>query len=283
MVALINLRYKVNMKTYTGNLVITKENYNNFKELVEVSGSIDVRENATLTAPKLEKSGYIYVMKNATLTAPKLEKSGSIDVRENATLTAPKLEKSGYIDVRENATLTAPKLEKSGYIYVMKNATLTAPNLEIKSNVAKINDKKYRVIHNDGIAFFVERSRTTKGMNIHYGIMSISCSELEITSKEAFVVDKDGFSAHAETLKEAIVELNFKIVAEKLKNDPIHENTLITDNYYRSVTGACKLGIKQWREQNNITSEEITAKELLPILEKTKAYGLNRFKKLIEF
>ena len=49
---------------YNGNLIITKENQNNYKELVEVSGSINVRENVTLTLPKLvEVSGSIYVCK----------------------------------------------------------------------------------------------------------------------------------------------------------------------------------------------------------------------------
>ena len=40
---------------YQGNIIITKENQKDFKNLTEVSGSIYVSENATLTAPKLEK------------------------------------------------------------------------------------------------------------------------------------------------------------------------------------------------------------------------------------
>ena len=78
-------------KIYKGNIEITKENYLEWEKKLlyteEVSGYIDVSENATLTAPKLT------------------EVSGYIDVRENATLTAPKLIKSGYINVRENATI----------------------------------------------------------------------------------------------------------------------------------------------------------------------------------
>jgi len=36
-------------------------------------------------------------------------------------------------------------------------------------------------------------------------------------------------------------------------------------------------------EQNKITKEEIKAGELLKLLEKTNAYGLDRFKSLITF
>ncbi|WP_316745154.1 hypothetical protein, partial [Pedobacter antarcticus] len=63
---------------HNGNLIITTENQTSYKKLTEVSGYIDVRQGATLTAPALTKSGSIYVRQGATLTAPALTKSGSI-------------------------------------------------------------------------------------------------------------------------------------------------------------------------------------------------------------
>lgn len=46
-------------KQHIEDLIITKENQNNYKNLTEVSGSINVSKNAKLIAPKLEKSGSI--------------------------------------------------------------------------------------------------------------------------------------------------------------------------------------------------------------------------------
>ncbi len=250
---------------------------------IEKSDYIYVRQNATMTEHKLEKSGYIDVSENATLTAPKLEKSGSIDVRQNATLTAPKLEKSGYIDVSENATLTAPKLEKSGSIYVRQNATLTAPKLEIKNNIAKINNKEYKIIYNDNIPFFIEGQKTSKGIKIYSGLTNLEIKNSNISGTKTFLVEKEGFSSHGKTLKKAINDLQFKVISEKLKSEPINKDTIITDNYYRLITGACELGMKQWREQNNFKNEQIKAKDLIPMLEKTNAYGLGKFKELISF
>ena len=102
-------------------------------------------------------------------------------------------------------------------------------------------------------------------------------------SKEFWLVTDGGsFHAHADTLEKANSDLQFKIVSEKLKNEPIKEDTLLTIQYYRLLTGACEFGVKEWMSNNKI-NEGITAKELLPILERTQAYGLSKFKQLITF
>lgn len=77
--------------------------------------------------------------------------------------------------------------------------------------------------------------------------------------------------------------MEFKIVGETLKKEPIGKDTIITLNHYRIITGACELGCKAWMKENGIKKEKIKAKQLLPILEKTNAYGLQTFKKLITF
>jgi len=50
---------------------------------------------------------------------------------------------------------------------------------------------------------------------------------------------------------------------------------------YRAITGACKLGIANWMKQNGIAADEMRVSELLPMLEKTNAYGLDKLKSLI--
>jgi len=98
-----------------------------------------------------------------------------------------------------------------------------------------------------------------------------------------YIVNKDNFYAHGEDLKTAFEDLEFKIVSETLKNEPINKDTMITTKHYRLITGACELGVKQWLESVGITQSEIRADELLPILEKSNAYGLQKFKSLITF
>ena len=105
---------------------------------------------------------------------------------------------------------------------------------------------------------------------------------LEAKKEECFVAEKDSFFAHGITVKKAIKDLQFKIVAEKLKKDPILPDTKITVEYYRIITGACEHGTKSFQEQHNL-KDEYSAKELLPILEKHGAYGIQNFKKLINW
>ena len=135
----------------------------------------------------------------------------------------------------------------------------------------------------DNIAFLVESEKTSKGIKIYSGgnIKSIKKNKPEI--EKCFVSEKDGFFAHGETVKQSIQDLNFKIIAEKLKKEPIEADTVITVEYYRIITGACAMGCKQWMEQNNIKKPAYKAKDLLPLLEQTNAYGIDRFKQLIKF
>ena len=101
--------------------------------------------------------------------------------------------------------------------------------------------------------------------------------------KEFYLVtDGKGFFAHGDTLKKAMEDLRFKKVAEKLKKSPIKPNTVISIMYYRTVTGACEIGVKQWMQENKIKKDKIKAKDLLPLLEKTNAYGAEQFKKLYQ-
>ena len=100
---------------------------------------------------------------------------------------------------------------------------------------------------------------------------------------ESYLVTDGADWAHGETLKKAKEDLHFKAIAEKLKKDPIEKDTIITMQYYRIVTGACEQGCKSWMQKNEIKEEQIEAKDLLPILEKTNAYGLSNFKKLLTF
>jgi len=193
-------------------------------------------------------------------------------------------EVSGYVDVRQGATFTAPALtEVSGYVDVRQGATFTAPALKVKNNEAVFDGKTYKIVYFDGMTFVVKSERTSKGIKIYSGFHGLTISDSKLQYTEGFICQKEGFTAHGETLKKSMSDLQFKIVAEKIKTQPINEDTVITDMYYRTITGACELGVKEFRRQNGITAESITAKELLPLLKKSNAYGYEKFKSLITF
>jgi len=102
--------------------------------------------------------------------------------------------------------------------------------------------------------------------------------------KEFYLVsDGQSFHAHGDTLKQAKEDLRFKMIADKLKKEPIKKDTIITVQYYRIITGACETGVKNWMKENNIKKTQYKASELLPLLEKTNAYGVHRFKELLNF
>jgi hypothetical protein len=105
-----------------------------------------------------------------------------------------------------------------------------------------------------------------------------------------FIAQKDNYTAHGKTIKKAISDLEYKIVAEKLKHDPIKEDTIITIQYYHIITGACDSGMLSWidkvfneKQKAKVLSKGIKAKELLPILKVNGAYGLEKFESLINF
>jgi len=102
--------------------------------------------------------------------------------------------------------------------------------------------------------------------------------------KEFYLVsDGQSFHSHGDTLKQAKEDLRFKMIADKLKKEPIKKDTIITVQYYRIITGACEAGVKNWMKENNIKKTQYKASELLPLLEKTNAYGVHRFKELVQF
>jgi hypothetical protein len=116
----------------------------------------------------------------------------------------------------------------------------------------------------------------------------------EVIKKElCYVASQDNFHAHGKTIKQAIKDLKFKLIAEKFKKEPITKDTKITVEYYRIITGACSFGCRSWMDANNIPYKmigedvkelkPIKASELLSLLEKSHAWGLETFKSLCKF
>ena len=187
------------------------------------------------------------------------------------------------IEVADNCFNEMPSLKKIILLKVKKigndcfssNQAMT----EVSINKYKFNNIKCV----DDSLFIIASKRTSQGIQIYSGYNFLSMEDKKIKKQNCFVAEKDKYFAHGESVKKAVGDLQFKIIAEKLKKEPIKKDTIMTMQHYRLITGACELGCRSWMKQNKITKERIKAEELLPILEKTNAWGLQQFKKLITF
>jgi len=300
----------------TETIYVTVENQDDFKHLVkaryisisenakasfpalQTSGDIDISENAKTSFPVLQTSGYISIRENAKTSFPALQTSGYISISENAKTSFPVLQTSGYIYIYENAKASFPALQTSGYIYIYENAKASFPALQTSGYIsirenAKFEHKLTKKLNYksvDNILFVIESSKVVQGITIHTGYNAVRIVNGLFEQSKCYVAGQGEYYAHGETAKKAIQDLRFKITAKKLKKDPIKEDTIITIQYYRIVTGACEFGVKSWidsnftdKEKTNILKNGISAKELLPILQKSNAYGFDKFKSLITF
>jgi hypothetical protein len=196
---------------HIGNLIIDKDNYNDYSELKEVTGDLYIYSQAKL----------------------------------------------------DNLTTVG------GYLYIYSQAKLEANFL---------NNLNYKIIDNN---LFVIESTKNKNNIIIYKGYNIKSIKDNVTIKEyCYVAENNDLYAHGKTIKKAIEDLNYKVLSEKLKHEPIYNDTIIDINYYRIITGACEFGVKSFIESNNL-KESYRADELLIILEKTNAYGLDKFKSLL--
>ncbi len=193
------------------------------------------------------------------------------------SVSLPKVKKIGSDCFRSNDSLTSvslPELTECGSDCFSWNGSLTSVSL--KGYDLDVKDV-------DGFCFVIESERTSKGKKIYRGYNLLSMNKGELEKESCYVAEKDEKFAHGNTVKQACEDLNFKIIAEKLKNDPIQPDTVISVQYYPIVTGACQAGCESWMRQNNITEDRMPAKELLPLLEKSYAYGVYRFKELCDW
>jgi hypothetical protein len=226
---------------------------------------------------------------------PQLTQIGNNNFYDCNALTSvefPQLTQIGNDNFRYCNALTSvefPQLTQIGNDNFRVCNALTS--VKFKNNNLKIKSV-------DSYPFVVQTEKTTKGITLYSGYnFNGTNSEGMPKVESAYVAKKDEFTAHGKTVKQAIADLEFKVVAEKLKKEPIAPDTELTVMYYRTITGACDFGCREFMEKNGIPYEvvndgktertiekkPIKAKDLLPILEENNAYGLQKFKELIRF
>jgi hypothetical protein len=143
-----------------------------------------------------------------------------------------------------------------------------------------IKDKEYICKCVDGLLFLIHSKHNTGEYTIYNGETFNRLKNDELNTSPCYVAESGEFTAHGETMKEAVSDLQYKISVDRLQKEPIHMGDILTIDKYRAITGACKFGVQEWMKQHNI-EEGLTVAELLPLLKKTNAYGYEKFKELV--
>ena len=228
-----------------------------------------------------------YGISNYTIENDKITINGSLDLSSLTSADKDFLKGTtinGYLYLRSLTSADKDFLKGTTINGSLDLRSLTSADKDfLKNNVKKLKDgynKEQSYCFFDGILLKVISVSVKKEYTIY-------------TTTNGFVAQKNKFTAHGNTIKKSIQDLEFKIISEKLKKEPIKEDTEFTIKYYRLITGACEAGCVSFMRENNIEFnfidgeavelDKIKAKDLLPMLEKSKAYGLEMFKSLIQF
>ena len=276
-----------------------------FPKLTTVGGSLYAKGADTKTAfPNLTTvGGFLDACGADTKTAfPKLTTvGGSLDARGADTKTAfPKLTTvGGYLDARGADTKTAfPKLTTvGGSLYARGADTKTAfpklttvgGSLDAKgSDTPSIKQKKAGT---DAITIChaaLAASLLMNGFTIVDGILAelvskkgnVSRVRIIGQTKISYIVQRDGRTAHGETLAQARADLLLKI--GKRDTTPYESWTLETKVSleemivaYRTITGACGQGVSHFLSEKNYRGKLSVA---FVIEETNGRYGHEQFK-----
>jgi len=258
---------------FEGDLVVTDEtNKEWLSQLKSVSGFLRILFKTEM--PQLQSvGGYLDIRADAQL--PVLQSVGGyLDIRADAQL--PVLQSvGGSLDIRADAQL--PVLQSvGGSLDIRADAQLPET---LKNNWGKNNGDTYaNVVYADNIYTPYKNMR------------KIKCEEKEITVYTSlckgmlWTVTDGKYWSHGKTIRQAIVDLNFKHLKQnkdKLKTLDKNKIYKVEEiiNYYRIITGACLAGCEQF-VSSNCDKKEYTLKEAIEIVKKNSAYENKKFVEL---
>jgi len=290
---------------HKGDLTIRQGDNTDYSKLTEVTGYLSISSNVKLdnlttvggflsisSNVKLDNlttvGSFLYIYSNVKLDNLTTV-GGFLSIYSNAKLDNLTTV-GGDLSINSNAKLKADNLTTvGGDLYIssdvkLDNLTTVGGCLYIYSDV-KLEAKfltglKWKSV--DRNLFIIESTKPKGDIIIYKGYNVIGVKDNVIQREDCYVAESGKFYAHGKSMKKAVEDLQFKLISEKLKNEPINKDTLIDIKYYRLATGACEFGIKSFIESNGL-KESYKACELLPILESKHAYGVEKFKSLLTF
>jgi len=115
------------------------------------------------------------------------------------------------------------------------------------------------------------------------GDIKIINSEFLGSREKSYVAEKDNYTAHGKTVKEAVADLKFKIMSETMSKGDIVEDIKstgkVTVGQYRLLTGACQMGCDHFLNEHNVKVTEMPIDEAKELIK--GAYGSDQFLSLI--
>ena len=168
----------------------------------------------------------------------------------------------------------------NGYLYL--RSLETADKETLRNNVSQLSEgynEKLSYCFFDGILSKVLKVSEKNGYTIYH-------------TPFEYVVRKDNLAAHSKTVKQGIIDINYKEYVENVKHEKLSEDDEVSVDLYRAITGACFGGIESWLGSNDFDyklvdgkpelSQKLKVKDVLTILRDTNAYGLERFEELVK-
>jgi len=147
-------------------------------------------------------------------------------------------------------------------------------SVEIPNSVTHIGDWAFdegvRIVQGnktiqmvDGIATIMRKKKRVSDINVYEG-------KFFNRNQKCFVANKGDYWAHADTIRQAVEDVNFKFLQENFNVEEIvkeiKESKTITVNQFRLLTGACSGGCSNFMEQRNLTKTEYPLNEAFEIL-----------------
>jgi len=263
---------------------------------------------------KFQNSGNIFLPKTTTIHENvRFQNSGNIFLPKTTTIHE-NVEFQNGGDVSLPGVTTIPenvKFQNSGYVFLPK-VTIIHENVEFQ-NGGRVSLPKVTIIHenvefqNGGRVYMdspngkhIYQGKEYEFRNIDYSTMIVFSStqknDIKVMKcayfggglveklKKCYIVQRGDFYAHGETESEAIEDLEYKHLVKGLNKDDVVKNIVkrgtVTVNDYRLLTGACRMGIKKFKQQHNITENELPLKKVLEIIE--GEYGSEDFRGFFE-
>ena len=115
-------------------------------------------------------------------------------------------------------------------------------------------------------------------------ITILKCKYFPERKGTVYVAEKDGYAAHGKTLREAVNDLQFKMLQDANLDEHIQrikQQGYMNANDYRLLTGACREGTNRFLQERGLTWEDTMP--VSQVLEITKGqYGSEKFQTAVE-
>ncbi len=290
-------------KVIEGNLVIRKDNNNDYSEVEKITGSLSVRaENTQL--PQLSSVGGDLSVEAENTQLPQLSSVGGYLYVEAENTQLPQLSSvGGYLYVRAENTQLPQLSSVGGSLYVEAGMKFKKGRIKFNNKKAAQTTRKLALEFNfncflklgllfaDGILAKILTKHTNKNGTTVYKIQIIG------QLKTSYCIEANGKFAHADTIEQAKEDLKYKF---QNRDTSMYKNytldTVVTFEealqMYHDITGACSGGTKHFVENvlpgrlcNGVTLATAKKKKytIAECIELTKGqYNSNKFEEFFK-